>query len=272
MFRINHSFVFNTAVVAVLALGLAGGVSRSADAQSRNLGFRGHHTSFIGGFGSHHFSHGTSFFGSFGFRPSYNSFLSFSFGNCYPYYDYYPYYSRFSDPFYYSPSYYPAYRTVYVDDRPIYVERDGYDRRTPGAVRGDDDYYLYRRPSPLKRDPSLSDALSDIEAAFTKDDPVLLERHVDAAATISVRGREKSAKSLKGSEYLEMTRGAIAEMKTITYKLDSVDLVREGEARVYGIHTLKTDKGDEKRFEVSFLLKKIDDKWMIVEAGAGAAR
>ncbi len=272
MFRINRNFVFNTAVVAVLALGLAGGVSGRASAQFFSLGSRNHHSGFSGGFGSHHFSHGTSFFGSFGFRPSHNSFLSFSFGNCYPYYSYYPYYSNFYDPFYCSPAYYPVYRTVYVDDRPSYVERDRYDRSTPGAVRGDDDYYLYRRPSPLKRDPSLSDAVSDIEAAFAKDDSALLERHVDAAATISVRGREKSAKSLKGSEYLEITRGALKEMKTVSYKLDSVDLVREGEARVYGIHTLKTDKGDEKRFEVSFLLKKIDEKWMIVEAGASAAR
>jgi hypothetical protein len=285
MFRKNRSFATSAALVTVLALGIASGVALPASAQfSRHGSGGGHVSSFssghvshgsipfghgssFGGHGSTIFNHGSHFYGHDGFRSRSSFFLGLSFGNYYPFYPYYSYYSPYYDPFYY-----PIYRTAYVDERPVYIERDSYDRRSPGAVRGDDDYYLYRRPSPLKRDAALADAVSDIEKGFLTDDIALIERHVESGGTISVRSRDRSAKSLKAAEYLEMTRGAVKEMKTVSYKLDSVDLVRDGEARVYGTHTLKMDNGDEKRFEVSFLLKRREDKWWIVEAGAGAVR
>lgn len=292
MSRIKWSSVFGSAPVMVLALVLAGGVSDRASAQRGGHTFGGHagsftpshssigssfighgstfgaHGSSIGSHGSTFFGHGSSFF-DHGARfvhhgGSHTSFFfGLSFGYPY-YYGYYPYY----DPFYY-PVYYPIYRPVYVEDRPVYVEPD---RRSPGAVHGDDDYYLYRRPSPLKRDQALADAVADIERAFANDDVMLLERHVDSGANILVRSRDRDGKSIKGGEYLDMTRGALHEMKTVSYKLDSVVLVRDGEARVNGVHVLKMENGDERRFDVHFLLKRHDDKWFIAEAGAGGAR
>ena len=39
-----------------------------------------------------------------------------------------------------------------------------------------------------------------------------------------------------------------------------------------GVHVLKAENGDEKRFDVNFVLKKSDSRWIIVEAGATAIR
>jgi hypothetical protein len=283
------------ACAASLALALCLPVTSLA--QRGGMGARGGHFGFSGSSfgGGSHFSTGGSFHGSIGgggFRPSgisrntfvggnfhsggffhksfrHHSGTSFFFGLSFG--GYYPYYPYYYDPFWY-PDYayypYPAYRTVYVDE-PVYVERR---YRGPDEKYGDDEYYLHRRYSSAKPEVALSDAVADIETAFLKGDAPLLERHIETRDSIRIYARDRSTKSVKGSEYFEMTRDAMKDMKTVSYHLDRIQPAGGGAWSASGIHVLRAENGDEKRFEVNFVFRKTGDRWVIAEAGASAIR
>lgn len=221
-------------------------------------------SSLGGSFGSRHY-----YSGSYYHRPYYRCyggssfFFGLSFGGYYPYY---------YDPFWY-PGYayypYPLYRTVYVDE-PVYVETR---YRESDHRYGDDDYYLHRRYSAAKPDIAVTDAVADIERGFLNGDCTLIERHIDTKESIRIYARDRSAKSIKGSEYANMTRDAFKDMKTISYHLDRVQPAGSGTWSCSGIHVIRAENGDEKRFEVNFVLRKEGgDHWVITEAGASAAR
>jgi hypothetical protein len=218
-------------------------------------------SSFGGSFSGRSFHSGGLFHDSFRFRPRNSFFFGFSFGGYYPYY---------YDPFWY-PGYsyypYPVYRTVYVDEH-AYVER----RYRDDIKYGDDDYYLHRRYSSIRPDIAVTDTIADIEKAFLNGDGALLERHVDTKESIRIYARDRSSKSLKASEYIDMTRDAFKDMKTVSYHLDRVQPAGNGVWSASGIHVLRAENGDEKRFEVNFVLRKAGDRWIIVEAGASATR
>ena len=246
---------------------------RTSSAQFLNLGVRTRHFGFSGStfLGGSHFNRPSGFFrGGFssGFHGGYryprrsSFFFGLSYGSYYPYY---------YDPFWY-PGYatypYPVYRTVYVDE-PAYVERR---YREPEYLRGDDDYYLHRKYSSTKPEPGISEVVADIEQAFVKGDCGLLERHIETKDSIRIYSRDRSNKTVKGSEYVGMTRDAMKDMKTVSYKLDHIQEAGRGTWSAAGIHVIKAENGDEKKFDVNFLLRKSGDRWIIVEAGASSVR
>jgi hypothetical protein len=247
------------AVALVLLTGSVASVSAQVRGGLRSFG----HMSF----GGHPRFH-SSFFSSRPFRFHHDRtrfFFGLSFG--FPYYGYYP-------PVYYAPDYYyyPAYPpkvvyNVYPDYRPSYAP--------PSRKAGRDDadeYYLNRRPSPLRQDTALAQAVNDIQTAFRTGDITPLEPHVIAADKLIVQSQGRTRRTLTGSEYLDMTREALKEMHTVRFMLDQVEPGSNGAQLVYGTHVLRGDDGKEKVFRVSFVLKKSADKWIITEVSADPAK
>jgi hypothetical protein len=158
---------------------------------------------------------------------------------------------------------------------PVYVPANGEDRRF--AYRdtgGADDYYLYRPNGAyalLERDPSLAQAVANIETAFRTGNISLLEWHVSSneMLTLSSDGRVRSR--ISGADYLQMTREAMMTMKTVRYSLYHVEEAAGGR-RVAGVHTLRGEDGSERSFQVSFTLRKRAGAWMITEVSAEPAR
>lgn len=204
------------------------------------------------------------------------------------------YYNSYCRPSYYGgyayqPSYYPTYAyPVYTQPTVVYnVVRDDYrpfdsdlsidrgitrevapPRRAEDAARDDaNDYYLYRRPRSTVRDPALRGAIDDIEAAFRSQDVSRLEKHVDSAGKVILVSDGTTRRELGASDYLEMTRDALKDLKTKTFTLDRVVPASNGSWLVWGKHVLGED-GNEKSYAVSFVLKKSGESWQIAEVGA----
>jgi hypothetical protein len=214
---------------------------------------------FGGSIGSHvgHIDHGHFFHGDRFHGGGTSIFLGFGFGTGYYYPSYwYPY-----------PYWYPDTYPVYVPDPyPVYVEPSA--SSVPTSRSGDNDYYLYRRPTVLPKDPELTAAIADIERAFRDNDIVLLERHVADDETIGVLSRGHTRQSFKGAEYLDKTREAYKSLKTVKFDLSQAEPVDHGDWRVSGTHVFKREDGKEVRFAVSFVFHKSHDRWMIREVSA----
>lgn len=235
--------------------------------------------SHFGGYGgSHYYSGGHSgYYGSryshYGY-PRYGSSFYFSLGFGYPYYwDYWPPY--YYDPYYVRPIYY-----IYDDYAPVYHERIYRDEpEYRSHERGDDsDYYLWRRPhhdtaeprrsSDLPKDPALTEAIGDIEKAFLVEDVALMERHIVTTESIRITSSNRSPSTLSGSDYIDRTRDAFKSMHTRTFELNRTEPLAQGEWRVSGTHTFKRDDETIHRFEVSFILRRAGDRWVIKQVGA----
>jgi hypothetical protein len=135
-----------------------------------------------------------------------------------------------------------------------------------------DEYYLHRKPTPQQKDPSLSQAVTDIENAFRTGNTASLERHIDVKETLTLQIKDTNRKPLPAADYLAMTRDALKVMNTVEYKLNHVEPASNGAMMVYGNHVVRGDQGVEKVFNVGFILQKRGETWMITEVSAEPAK
>jgi hypothetical protein len=156
-----------------------------------------------------------------------------------------------------------------TDPAPGVVPRSTGRRTTPP-----DDYYLtrlMRKPEALRRDPSLAEAVTEIETAFLRSDVSLLGRHVLASEPLGVQTGGRTRERLSSTAYLQATREAMEAMRTARYTLDRVEPATDGYL-VSGTHVLRTEGGTEQSFAVGFLLRKSENRWIITEISAEPVR
>jgi hypothetical protein len=140
-----------------------------------------------------------------------------------------------------------------------------------GASADDSDYYLHKKPKPktaLDKDPLLAEAVKDIEFAFQTGDSARLEKHIVPTSMLTLQAKGRTRKPLAAAAYVEMTREAMADMKTIRYELNKIDPASNGAWMAYGTHVLRNEDGKEKTFSVAFVLKKSGDRYVITEVSA----
>lgn len=162
------------------------------------------------------------------------------------------------------------------DDQAPYASR----RAPPPLKTAEDDsndYYLNRKTSPLRKDPGLALAVRDIETAFRNADIRLIEKHLDASEKLTLMAMGRSRRQLEVSTYLEMTKDAFSNIKTVSYNLDKVEPASGGAWMAYGKHVLKGDDSAQQIFNVGFVLKKTTDangaeRWLITEVSADPAK
>jgi hypothetical protein len=229
-----------------------------------------------GGTGSGGFGHGGSGFYHGG--NGWGGYNGFSFGLGLGFGGYYT-------PYYYDQYYYPSveYVPVYSPPRVVYVDppevvrmpRDRYyydsGRRSSKTYGDDNDYYLNRRARAPKLDVSLSDAIDDIESAFRTKNADLLAKHVVDSYEVAILAKGHDRCTMKGSEYLSVTRGAFRDMDTVSFSLPNVASDSYGAYRVSGTHVVHHAGGD-RTYDVTFLLRKHDGKWMIAEVSANPSK
>jgi hypothetical protein len=192
--------------------------------------------------------------------------------------------------FYGGPYYYngpPVYNQPHVGVQPYpngqtyrAPQNNGASSRTSGRTRRQtrdedeaaDDYYLNRKPGPLQKDPALAEAIRDIEASFRTGDVTMLERHVVPTDRVVVQSQGRTRRSISAADYLKMTQEALQVMKTARYTLNHVEPGSKGTWMVYGTHALRGEDGEEKAFNVGFVLKKRGDGWAIAEVSADPAK
>jgi hypothetical protein len=140
------------------------------------------------------------------------------------------------------------------------------------ATDDSDEYYLHRKPTPQQKDPSLAQAVTDIETAFRTGNMASLERHIDSKDTLTLQIKDTNRKPLAAADYILMTRDALKMMNTVEYKLNHVTPASNGAMMVYGTHVVRGDQGVEKVFNVGFILQKRGENWMITEVSAEPAK
>lgn len=175
---------------------------------------------------------------------------NYSYRSAYYYYGYFPYI--------------PVARVIIVR-RPViaYVERPIVIKETH---RYDEGYYLDGPRS------SFDAALFDIRAAWLRDDPELLLRHVRKDVRIDVLLDGDYSYSTSGEDYREMTLDAIAGTKTIDFELDSIRSRGNDRVIAYGRHTFISRNGARNTVYVSCLLERIEGDWVITEVGSSPKR
>ncbi len=139
----------------------------------------------------------------------------------------------------------------------------------------EDTYYLNQKPkakSPLDKDPALAQAVADIVAAYRTGDASRMERHVSPTDTLTLQSKGHSRTPLAGATYIETTRDALKHMRTSKYVLDKVEPASGGAWMVYGTHVLIGEDGKDRTFNISFVLKKRGEVYMISEVSGDLAK
>ena len=148
-------------------------------------------------------------------------------------------------------------------------------RRPPAASSEEPSYYLHQKPRPktlVEKDPTLSQAVADIERAFRNGDLRPLESHIVARENLALSSKGHSRKSITGETYLELTRDALANLKTTKFELPNAEPASNGAVMVYGTHVIRAEDGKSVAFSVSFVLKKRGEQWFITEVSADPAK
>src|SRR5262249_39095473 len=138
----------------------------------------------------------------------------------------------------------------------------------------DSDYYLHAKPKPktaLDKDPLLAEAVKDIEFTFQTGDPTRLEKHINPTDMLTLQAKGRTRKPLAAAAYMQMTREALADMKTLKFELNKVEPASNGAWMAYGTHVLRNEDGKDKTFSVAFVLKKSGDRYVITEVSADPA-
>src|SRR5687768_13275781 len=152
-------------------------------------------------------------------------------------------------------------------------DRDAQRAGTARRSSSDDDasYYLHQKPKSrtmVEKDPSLSQAVANIERAFRTGDLRSLEQHVNPKENLTLASKGQTRKPLLGETYLELTRDALKNMKTLKFELGSAEPASNGAVLVYGTHVLQAEDGKGLSFSVGFVLKKRGEQWLINEVSA----
>ena len=153
------------------------------------------------------------------------------------------------------------------------------ERETPRTTRRDSDddagYYLHQKPRAktlVEKDPSLSQAVANIERAFRSGDIRSLEPHVSLRENLALVTKGQSRKPLSGEAYLELTRDALKNLRTLKFELPNAEPASNGAMMVFGTHVIKAEDGKSISFSVSFVLRKRGDQWVITEVSADPAK
>jgi hypothetical protein len=156
-------------------------------------------------------------------------------------------------------------------------ERDA-GRSEPRRQTGGDDepsYYLHQRPrgsSLVTKDPSLAVAVGNLERVFRTGDIRPLESHVNVKESLMLAAKGQSRKALPAETYLDLTRDALKNLKTLKFELPNAEPASNGAILVHGTHVIQAQDGKPQTFNVGFVLVKRGENWFITEVSADPAK
>lgn len=166
---------------------------------------------------------------------------------------------------------------------PVYNNVGGYQGWKSDDV---DDYYLNRqttdsgyrigetnvsRPSSPSSAPTTDSAVQsasdDIHKAWQDGNIDLLAKHVRPDSQLAIYLRGQYQYSLDTGAYLDMTRDAFHNTKTVSFTLDHVTRKQNGVYSVTGQHVYKDNQNQQHTVYISFVLEKTDKDYFITQVG-----
>jgi hypothetical protein len=117
------------------------------------------------------------------------------------------------------------------------------------------------------KDAALDGTLADIATAWTGGNVQKLAAHIQSDSKIAVYLRGRYQYSLDSSDYLDMTRDALRNTKTVSFTLDNVERKQDGLYTVTGKHVYKDERGRDITVNVTYVLKKDGDQYYITQVG-----
>jgi hypothetical protein len=293
MFRAHREFgeIWRRGLAAA-ALAVAASLALPSSASAAGVRFSAGH-SFGGGFHGGGFrgsNFGVGFHGSnFGFRNAgfgfryhggsgywrhYGGFYPSYFGGIYPYstglyLSYYPSFGSLygSYPFY-SSMYNPP-QTVYVYPPPVVRYYGEPTPSTPAPEKGTatppaaHPYDDPVAPSPEKG--SLDEALTHIRTAWLREDTDLLTPHLPTG-NVSLYHDGELRRELSSTEFLRLTREAVRETRTISFRFTEVRRPAADEASATAIHTYVEEGAgdrDSQTVTLRYELVRRDNVWQL---------
>jgi hypothetical protein len=224
-----------------------------------------------------YFPYGAAYYSNY--YPDYA--LGLTAASPYYYYGAFPPYIGADDVSYQPPQYiyvpYPVYTPdgQYSGDRPedvdnYYLNQNQNQKRdvTPDGKVEQGGQGTYRIGENVSvKDALLDSAISDLDTAWKNGDIQALTKHIRRDARIAVYLRGKYQYSLQAGDYLDMTRDAFRSIKTVSYKLDSVQRKEKDVYTISGSHTYTDQKGKSHTVLVNYVLEKVDDNYYITQVG-----
>jgi hypothetical protein len=114
-------------------------------------------------------------------------------------------------------------------------------------------------------EPLLKAAIADITATWQQKDIHFLTKHIHITEPVAVYLKGKYYYSLKGENYINITRDALATIKTVTFALEKIQPKGNDIYAVSGRHTYTDRQGKDVTVMVTYVLKKVDDYYYIIQ-------
>jgi hypothetical protein len=146
-----------------------------------------------------------------------------------------------------------------------------------------DDYYLNRQMadpgyrigenstnntnSVQATDSAVQSVADDIRKAWQDGNIDLLAKHIRPDSQIAVYLRGQYQYSLDTGAYLDMTRDAFHNTKTVSFALDRITRKQNGVYSVTGHHVYKDNANQQHTVYISFVLEKTDKDYIITQVG-----
>jgi hypothetical protein len=278
------------AVLAPLALPPAPSAAAVRVSYGHNYG-SGYRSSHFGiGVGSGSFGFHYNVGHSYGYRPAYASYYSVCpplYGGLYPYNTgvYLRYYPSFSSQYGYYPSFSSVYplepRTVYVYPPPevrYYGEPAPETPREKGATPQQLPHPYDDPVAPSPEKGSLDEALTHIRTSWLREDIDLLSAHLPKE-NVALYHDGELRRELSSSEFMRLTREAVRETRTISFRYTEVRRMAADEASATAIHTYVEEGApdrDAQTVTLRYDLIRRDNVWTLrsvyVNPAAGGER
>jgi hypothetical protein len=114
----------------------------------------------------------------------------------------------------------------------------------------------------------LDPAINDLKVAWINGNPEMLARHIDPNTQVAVYMNDNYLYSLSGTDYSNMTRDAMKNIRTVSYTLDNVQQRSDGAYTLSGTHEFYDVNNTLKTVPVSVTLSQVGGRWVVVAVGS----
>jgi hypothetical protein len=126
------------------------------------------------------------------------------------------------------------------------------------------DYYLTQPQQPA----GLDAVTTDLTTGWTSNNVGLVIGHIDPNTQVAIYLNGNYLYSVSGTDYANMTRDAMKNIKTVSYTLDNMQQRSDGAYVLSGTHQFYDVNNNLKTVGVDFTVSPVGGKWIIVAAGS----
>jgi hypothetical protein len=138
-------------------------------------------------------------------------------------------------------------------------------RKSAPPKSGSEDFYLKESQE------GVSAALDDLRKAWLDADAERLRARIKPDASIRIYPGGQYRYSVASADFVAMMGSAAKRLQTFSMEFDRPRSLGEDRVFVSGRHVYRDANGAEAETNVSYVLERVKDRWVIAEAGSGTA-